>query len=191
MNWNDLQLIPTTLPLPDVSGHPQFQGPDGVELWIAQIFPHAVRCETVRNQNALAVNPSFTPTARFAVTAKAEEYSAADGGKPIEVQYAMYYPLDFSCGGLVTLPPPPPVVAGFSPLTGNTTTDFTIGGSNFAGVTSVEIVGGPVGVIQSSTASQIVVRFESVGVGPVRVTTPGGQGTSAASLTVEGVPPQP
>lgn len=189
MNWSETNLVATTLPMPDVSGHPQFQGPDGVELWLAAFLPHLVRCEVVRNQIALAANPNAVLTAHFAVAARAEEYSATDGGKPIEIQYSVYYPIDFSCGGLVPLPPPPPVVAGVAPLSGDTNTDFTLTGTNFTGVTLVEIVGGPVGTVQSSSATQIVVRFPSAGSGPVRVTTAGGSGVSSSSITVEDNPP--
>lgn len=190
MNWTEVQtLLPTTLPLPDVGAHPAYQGADGVELWLLALVPHLVRCEVVLNGQRLAADPSATLTAHFAVSAKADEYSAADGGRPVEIQAACYYPIDFSCGGLTALPPPPPVVSGVVPLTGEIGTQFVVTGLNFAGATGVELVGGPTGAIVSATATQIVVTFADAGTGLLRVTTPSGNGTGTQIVTVEGAPP--
>jgi len=183
MELNDLALIDHDLPLPDLANDQRFSGPDGVELWLRALIPHAARCEQVKNDVGLAGDPDYKTTSNFYVTTKTDEYSARKNVKPVVVEFAVQFGVDFSGTGLVTVPPPPPaapIITGVSPLSGGQDQIFTVTGTRLAGVESVQLIpqmlgGSPIpGNILTQTETEITCQFIFSGFGPIRLNYSGG-----------------
>jgi hypothetical protein len=82
----------------------------------------------------------------------------------------------------------PPAITIFSPAYGCVGSTITITGTNFTGATAVTIGLTAVSSITSITATQIVAVVGSGTTGTVKVTTPGGTGTSGSTFTVNPLP---
>ncbi|CAN1566473.1 IPT domain containing protein [Flavobacteriaceae bacterium] len=82
----------------------------------------------------------------------------------------------------------PPAITSLSAASGCVGSTITINGSNFTGATAVTIGMTAVSSITSITATQIVAVVGSGTTGLVKVTTPGGTGTSGSSFTVNPIP---
>lgn len=183
MTPDDLSLIDNTLLFPDLSADNRYNGPLGVERWISDIVAHCVRCEQVINQNGYALDVNFSKVSRFLVTTKSAEYSAQRNTVPIDVEFAVHMPVDFSGLGLVEIPPPPapaPTITGVTPPSGGQDQIFTVTGTRLAGVESVQLIpqmlgGSPIpGNILSQTETEITCQFIFSGSGPIRLNYSGG-----------------
>src|SRR5205814_2278953 len=78
-----------------------------------------------------------------------------------------------------------PTIASFTPTSGPAGTTVTISGTNFTGATAVSFNGTSAAsfTVNSATTIQATVPAGATS-GPLRVTTPGGTGTSASNFTV-------
>jgi hypothetical protein len=189
MNTADLALIDNDLPLPNLSGDARFDGPNGVEMWLAAFIAHAARIEYKKNKQAEITDPTHTPTSRFYVTPKADEYSAENGVVPIRIEYAVEWKTDFSGVGLVTIPPPTipaPEITGFSPASVEIGQQVTITGHYFQNLNVVFQVGGVLAAtIVSSTSTQIVCTFPEAATAQITVSTASGDVTTVDNLQVD------
>lgn len=192
MQFSDLADPVNDIPLPDVAADARFNGPFGVEQYIATLIPHCVRVETRLNVEGAAADVNFKPTARFGSITPAETYDASDGAKPISVKHELVWFLDLLQGiGAPPPPPPIPVITAIDPVdTAQTGAVVTLTGENFTGATEVRIENGPVATVSSVTATEIQCTFAADGTGRIQITTPNGIGFSAGDYTIT-IPAQP
>lgn len=172
MEITELALIDHDLPLPDLANDQRFSGPDGVELWLRALIPHAARCEQVKNDTGLAGDPDYKTTSNFYVTTKTDEYSARKNVKPVVVEFAVQFGVDFSGTGLVTIPPPPPplpVIDDIQPRTADIGETFTVTGSRLAGVLGVDVEDLAQGTILEKSDTQLTFTMPTAGTGTPRL----------------------
>lgn len=192
MQFSDLADPVNDLPLPDVAADARFNGPFGVEQYLALLIPHCVRVENRLNVEGVAADVNFKPTARFGSVVGTETFDASDGAKPLSIRHDLTWYIDLM-GGVAAPPPPPPipVVTSLDPVdTAQTGATVTITGENFTGATEVRLEGGPVATVSSVTATEIECTFAEEGTGRIQITTPNGIGFSAGDYTIT-TPPAP
>ncbi|GEM_PF-1074588 len=94
-----------------------------------------------------------------------------------------------SAGDFTVTPPPPPAVDSFSPSRGPAGTPVTVTGNNFLGATEVAFNGAPGTSLTVLSNTQVRASVPTgATTGPIRVTTPGGEVTTAEVFTVT-IPP--
>ena len=171
-----VKVLTRVTPQPTITNFVPSSGPVGTTVTLTGTNLSCVRVVGFGNAQTLPTSVSDTS---LTTTVPA---GATSGPITLFVTGSM---VQSSANFTVTSGAQPPTIASFGPTTAPVGTKVVINGTNFNGATSVQFNSTPATNVTVNSPTQITAFVPtSATTGPIRVTTPGGTGTSTTSFTV-------